>query len=639
MSVSPRRSLSVCVYACLGAAVFAHGPLAAGQRFTSADVTPEVAASALQLARNAVAATLSGDPIDLEAVPGSERLQAVDNGAHVVLIQESRVVGNAHADQASLAGNLCVATRRAVRLTDLKHPEATVLVLTIFLEEKPFDKPPLAALLSRAAALGLHGMRAEFRGLKRFTPPVDPLLHGRDWHEALLDLAGRLSPPPPDADPESHEERQRLLKDVLMNPGFRLTLVEGLTLAGLPGRSEPVRLYRMSRLVPLASVSSARIQEALDLARQWYAANQKENGLFPYLYDPLADKEIPERHLQRETLNAAALGTLWRHTQIEAVRAMGLKALERLFAEHYLEDPDRGFGYLREPNRPATLGGAAAGLYAILELRADKAKASFRKQAEKLARFLQALRREDGRFALQWPEDVESPRIDYHPGQAQLALMGWARLTEDADLVRACLKSMQYYQGYFRETLEQRKHPPYPMIPWHTQACYKLYAASRREAVADFIFNMNRLLVGIQEVMPRKGEFLPADARGRFVRPRKRAMGRPHVTATAVYLEGLADAFALARALEEEALARQFRRALVWGARCLLQHQIRDEVETLLVPNPARALGGFRTRPTDPVIRIDNMQHAVCALAKIDAVLKEADYAAVHAEEQGRAKP
>ena len=39
----------------------------------------------------------------------------------------------------------------------------------------------LDSLLQRVAAPGVHGLRGEYRGIERFTPPLRPLLRGWDW--------------------------------------------------------------------------------------------------------------------------------------------------------------------------------------------------------------------------------------------------------------------------------------------------------------------------------------------------------------------------------------------------------------------------------------------------------------------------
>jgi len=596
------------------------------------DITPDVAQTLVRLTRESMAATIEQRPIDIDSIHCTDRVRLAENGVHVILLRQGKVLGEAEAQQATLIGNIRVAAARAVALTDAKEVRSLTVVLTVLLQDEVFPQPPMTTLLQRAAGLGLHGLRGEFRGLQRFTPPLRPLLRGWDWHDTLLDLAQRLSPSPPDVDPAHAAERTRLLQSVLFAPDFRLTLVEGVAIASLPEETVPTVLYRFGRLVPLTAVTAEHLQQALQLAEGWYRKNQKENGLFPYLYDPLRDQESDKRHVLREAMNAAAIGSLWRHTKNPETRALGLRALQGLFAEAYLEDPKTGYGYLRLGDDMPTLGAAAAGLYAIAQLYAHTQEPSLQARAERLRQFLLALRREDGRYELSWPPGGELEDQDDHPGEAQLALLAWSQAIKDESLTEPCLQSMRTYRELFRQQVLSAKHPPYLFIPPHTQANLKLYIATRRQEVADFIFEMNHLLLGIQQILPPPGQLLAQDCQGRFLRPQKNRNGETHAAATAMYLESLADTFALARALGETKLLPQVQRALLWGARDLLQLQIRDEFDLLLLPNPDRARGGFRTSADCPLIRIDNMQHAVSALAKILAVFTKEDFAAAQTD-------
>ncbi len=606
-------------------------PACAAQLLTRKELTPAMARVLVQYARKRMTSTIRGTPFSPADINLPSEITSANNGVDIILIKNRKILGQAFARQATLIGNIHVAAARAVALANIEDTTKVTLLMTLLLKDKPFTKPPLSSLLRKQAALGVHGISAELRGMRQFMPPLIPLLRGWNWRQTMLNLAEGLAPVTSDGntgavDANKRKKEARLLKTVLMSSEFHLTLIPGITIASLSADNTPVILYRLGRIVPISAVTAKSVAQAIRRAQAWYRNNQKPNGLFPYLYNPLEDTYSTKRHLLRETMNTAAIGTLWRYTKDKNVRSMGLKNLKQILSESYLEDPKTGYGYLKNNHEPPSLGQAAAALYAIVQLRADKIDPVIQQQAEHLAKFINAMRRDDGNYNLRWPDDGDQSNTDYYPGEAQLALMSWALATKNTAQSQPCLASMRFYRSYFENSLRSGKTVPYPMVPWHTQACLKLYAATRRQEVADFIFAMNRLLVTIQQVKPMPGKFLPADNRGRFFSPRKRASGRPHVSSTAVYLEGLAEAMAMARALGEDKLAKKFRYALLWGARDLLQLQIKDEFDTLLMPKPKLAMGGFRTRLSHQTIRIDNMQHAVSALIKIAAVLKPEDY-------------
>ena len=481
--------------------------------------------------------------------------------------------------------------------------------------------PPVPMLLRHMAVLGVHGFSVEYRGAQTFMPPLTPLLQDYNWEETVSALASKVSPPPEGANLSKTKETNRLLH-VVKSGKFRLSLVPGLTIALAPGHDRPLILYRLGRLVRITDVTQEAIAKALARAESWYRANQKEDGSFPYQYNPVTQEESLNGLLARHVMNLMALGELWQYTKKEETRTIGIRALGNALKKWYVEDPKFGFGYLTQGQEGAPLGASAAGLLGIVKLRAYRDSKEMKNRAERLVAFIKALRHADGRYDLKYPSDDSLLNIDYYPGEAQLALMEWAREVNDESIVELCLESMRYYQEYFWKTMNT------PFIPWHTQACAHIYTATRRQEVAEYILRMNALLITAQQIRQTGRKILPADSPGHFINPKKTRSAKEHVTTTGVYLEGLADAFSLARETGDKENLKQFRDALLWGTRSLLQVQIKDEIDMLIMPNRKRALGGFRTRTDNPRIRIDNMQHAVSALIKIHRVLREEDYQA-----------
>ena len=89
---------------------------------------------------------------------------------------------------------------------------------------------------------------------------------------------------------------------------------------------------------------------------------------------------------------------------------------------------------------------------------------------------------------------------------------------------------------------------------------------------------------------------------------------------TASYLEGLADALSLAKAVGDQEHARRYKRVVRMAARFVMQLQIRPE-EAYYIRSPQDAVGGIRATPTLPRLRIDHCQHALIALIKTRQVL------------------
>ena len=156
----------------------------------------------------------------------------------------------------------------------------------------------------------------------------------------------------------------------------------------------------------------------------------------------------------------------------------------------------------------------------------------------------------------------------------------------------------------------RRRNPAF--VPWHTQACASLFAQTGRRELADFVLEMNDWLLPMQQ-----WDGLAPDLRGRFHDPRRPEFGPPHAASTGAYMEGLADAAALARALGDGRRAAAYGRAIERGLRSLRQLQFRDRIDAFYVARRSRVLGALRTEVYDNAVRVDSAAHALAAAIRI----------------------
>ena len=133
---------------------------------------------------------------------------------------------------------------------------------------------------------------------------------------------------------------------------------------------------------------------------------------------------------------------------------------------------------------------------------------------------------------------------------------------------------------------------------------------------------MNDWLLSMQQW--QSAEF--SDMQGRFYDPVRPFFGPPHASSTGVYLEGLIDAFTVAKQLGDRVRAENYRVAIVRGIRSLMQLQFKDGVDCFYIKHVGRVMGGLRTTVYDNTIRIDNVQHGLMALLKIIKRFSESDY-------------
>jgi hypothetical protein len=199
-----------------------------------------------------------------------------------------------------------------------------------------------------------------------------------------------------------------------------------------------------------------------------------------------------------------------------------------------------------------------------------------------------------------------------------VALLFWAtRLAAGREpaLLERFEKSFGFYHAWHLEN----RNPAF--IPWHTQAYRIVWELTRDPALASAIFEMNDWLLDVQQ-----WDSAPhPDCRGRFYDP-DRPFGPPHASSTAVYLEGLADAFALARVLGEYTRADNYRTTIRRGLRSLLQLTFKDDVDMFYISKREAVRGGVQTSEYDNSVRVDNVQHSLAAVGKILTVFSAEDY-------------
>lgn len=205
---------------------------------------------------------------------------------------------------------------------------------------------------------------------------------------------------------------------------------------------------------------------------------------------------------------------------------------------------------------------------------------------------------------------------NFYPGETLLA---WSFLydeSKDPELLKKCMESFRYYKKWHLEN----RNPAF--IPWHTQAYYNLWKHTKDEDLKAWIFEMNDWLV---DTMQSGSRVAYDDTIGRFYAP-KENFGRPHASSTGVYLEGLIDAFAMAREIGDTHHEEKYRKAIVYGIRSSMQLQFQDDIDMFYVTNRDRLRGGMRTTVYDNAIRVDNVQHVLMGVQKILREFKESDY-------------
>ena len=391
--------------------------------------------------------------------------------------------------------------------------------------------------------------------------------------------------------------------DIAADGGVQVFSARQFLLAG-DGETAKTELFRGSTLVP--PTPSDDENRAADLAAgigRWMLRNLSTDGRLPYKYWPSRGAESPADNAIRRFLASLALARLGEHRGDAEIRDAARRNLRFNLAKYFRHLGD-GRGAIVE-RTGAKLGAAALAALCILE---SPASSEFSSELGMLTAGVDSLADgENGFRTFFFPPERDGENWNFYSGEA---LLFWAeairRGAEGAPPLERCAATFERC----RERHYRRRNPAF--VPWHAQACSSLFAQTGRREFADFVFEITDWLLPMQQ-----WDGLPADLRGRFYDPRRPEFGPPHAASTGAYLEGLADALALARALGDGRRVASYERVIDRGTRSLRQLQYRGPHDTFYIARKHRVMGALRTEAYDNAVRVDSAAHALAAALKL----------------------
>ena len=361
------------------------------------------------------------------------------------------------------------------------------------------------------------------------------------------------------------------------------------------------RRFRGDRVVQPAEITPELLQVMAAQMAGWLIRNTRTDGSIPYKYWPSRNEEPKHDNALRRMMATVWLNRWARRTGDDAARAAADRNLRRNMQAYFVERD--GKGYIVDRGR-AKLGAMA---FAATVLRESPLRGELGEPLRKLDLGIDSLWREDGSFlCYAWPAPGMANNDNFYPGEA---LLYWGlrhRETGEAILVERALKSLAWYRDWH---LQNRK-PAF--VPWHSQAALLFFEATGTSWLRHWVFAMNDWLIALQQT-----KVSTPDVHGRFYDPQRPEFGVPHASSTAVYLEGLADAFKLAHASGDAGRAASYARSIWMGVRNLRQLQFRDWDSMAYYGNHDMLAGAVRTEVYNNEIRVDNVQHSLGALMKL----------------------
>jgi len=379
-----------------------------------------------------------------------------------------------------------------------------------------------------------------------------------------------------------------------------------------------VATYHRGNVVELditKNVTMKRVRESLASARQWIVDNVRDDGAFSYIYNPSQGQYPNKNNMIRQLMTSRVLAEMSQTNR--DLRDLHQKNLDCIFDRWYYEDGENGYIYF---NNRSKLGAIAMALRTLIY---SPFFPIYQSKAEKLLNGLLSLQRSDGSFTPWYvrPESYkDSSRDDYlltfYSGEALLAMVEYYEKTGDKKILKATRKSQDFYVKRYAYELRKNYYPAY--VPWHAQSLNKLYKITRDPVYAEAMMIMNDELLKIQnqDGVPYK------DLQGRFYNPLYKQYGSPHSSSDAVYTEGLAYAYEIAKLIGDSVHVERYGKAIALGVHNIMNLQYKGP-DTYYMAYPKRVLGAIRYHVMDNRIRNDTSQHMSDAFSKIVAILSD----------------
>ncbi|MCG3199835.1 MAG: hypothetical protein GHCLOJNM_04362 [bacterium] len=459
--------------------------------------------------------------------------------------------------------------------------------------------------------LGVRGLDPGVEGLW-FPDPSLALSADELLSQGLLDDNGRPRPKEV-SDYLASGRRLDLPNRVPALAGESFQRLKFESFASIQGAT-PVSLYRGNplpeRVTPESLLAASR------RGGDYLIRHQEAGGDFGYRYLPQLDSYGKGYNLLRHAGTCYSLLLLYQVTEDVRYLLGAKRGIESLLARakgpREDEEAKDFLCVATSEGREGNLGGSALAALAVNEYVLATGDQTWLPKARALGRFLLHQQEESGHFLSKYfytdPPGVQSDSI-YYPGEAVLALVRLHQTDGDKRWLQAAEEGARW----LIETRDAGKaDSDLPHDHWLLMALNELYALTRTEL---YLRHGGRIADEIVKAMRRDPE--PPDWMGSFYVP-------PRCTPTSTRGEGLVAAYYLTHVAG--AVENDYLESLKSMSQYVLRCQI-NELNGMCLPDPGRALGGFRASLTNWEVRIDYVQHAISMLLGLREILMEPENA------------
>lgn len=451
--------------------------------------------------------------------------------------------------------------------------------------------------------LGVRGLYLRMNEFRERKSPIEMIGENADFEDVVRDF----------------KKRHKLVDDDLTQNTTAETFECDQVLVFLGDKPRAVRMFRGNTVIPQKDVNKASVETLAVSLEDWLARQVRPDGRMTYRYFPAKSKEDTGNNMIRQWMATIALNSTAHRRRDASMFDLAERNIRYNLSKFYREE--NGLGLI-EYRGQSKLGAIALATLAIVT---HPNRAAFATYEQAMLRTIDYLHQDTGEFHTFYkPKTRIGQNQNFYPGETQLLWAHLYRENRDPKLLAKFMKSFEYYETWHLEGYDKKGKPNRnpAFVPWHTQAYYMVWELTKDEGLRDFVFEMNDWLLSMQQ-----WESAPyPDVKGRFYDPRRRKFGVPHASSTGVYLEGLIDAFEMARKLGDKEREEKYRLAIARGLRSVMQLQFQDEIDMFYVQRRDSVRGGVRTTVVRDEIRVDNVQHNLLGIHKIMERFSAGDY-------------
>jgi hypothetical protein len=353
-------------------------------------------------------------------------------------------------------------------------------------------------------------------------------------------------------------------------------------------------------------IDKARLVAAAKAGGEYLLRMQKSDGSFHYYYDPAKDLFDQRRYnILRHAGTAYSLFQLYEATRETRYLEAAQKAMRFLKTRYRTSAHIKNAIYVLDFDGKAKLGANGLALIATVKQLELDAKNASSEDARRLANMILALQRKDGSFKSYHTVRGDEPEGSvslYYPGEAILGLAGLYNLDKEGRWLEAAQRAADFLIE------SQRQFHELPPDAWLMQALEALYKIKANQRLLSHALALAEAMIARQYGEEESGEWA-----GGF------APGEPRATPAASRSEGILAVYRMAKPLNDPLVTR-LANALQLAARFQLSQQFGDH-NRFALPNPRRALGGFRESLSETRIRIDFVQHNISSLLGVAEAL------------------